>query len=330
MKNRKKKHKPVKRKKLNPKALMILLVLGVISGLMVFYFISSSGSEDLGRSQKTEFHKSYEVVRGTQDGNNKPAISDRREPENRNSFFSWSVMLLLSLFFFASIGLNIFFIRQGQFHLINKIGRGKEGFSGKDKSDRELDTSVINAPKKNENDQLRSPTSKQQEEIKRLKKEVQQLTSQIEGLIPKELPEEALSKVVSVETPSSPSLPTTLISEPTISANLKPVVVKAFFEGPYEEGKFSVESGADERKFRYLYKIEYNYSDPATGKLHLEPTQVELDILKNYSDNILKPACIYINAFHSGLTEIIQLKPGKVIRQGDDWVVEEKVQIKFI
>ncbi len=314
---------------------IVLLVIGLVGCLGILYFNSSFSSQNTDKAQTAEFERSYEVDedRGSPAGSERLGNRNRRVAENKSSVVSWSVKLLFVLFFLASLVFNIFFIRKGHMSdLISRIGGGTGGYSDKDERKRELDTSFITAPLRDENDRLRSTNSKQEKEIKRLEEEARQFKAHIERLIQKRSPEEISSKpeVASTEASYSTPLPTVPVEEPSTSVDLQPVVVKAFFEGPYDEGKFSVDSGADERKFRYLYKIEYNNSNPTSGNLYLEPTQIELDILKNYSDNILKPACTYSNPFHSGLNGIKQLSPGKVIRQGDDWVVKEKVQIKFI
>lgn len=333
MAGRKKGHRSAKRKKIKPQGLIILLALGLICLLIVLYFNYSSGSENLDITQITELDRNYEVdeTRGSPEEINITGIKNRRVAENRSSVFSWSLKLLFGLFFLASLVLNIFLIRKGyRSQIRNSVEGDPGGYSGKNGRKRELDRAFLNTPFSGEDEQLRRTIDKQQKEIKGLQEEVQLYKVQVENFNQKELPEEISSNLVSAKTSYISSLPMAPIEEEVIFTNFQPVVDKVFFEGPYDEAKFSAESGSIERKFRYLYRIEYGSSTPTLGTLHLEPTQVEIDILKNYSDNILKPACTYLNSFHSELNGIQQFNPGKVIRQGEDWIVQEKVQIKFI
>jgi len=102
-----------------------------------------------------------------------------------------------------------------------------------------------------------------------------------------------------------------------------------FFDGPYDDRLFSDINAASEKRFRYVYRIEYGIAEPSVGKLYLEPTTAEYDILRSFSDTVLKPACNFDNAFYSSFSSINQLSPGIVHKQGNDWVVKEKVRIKF-
>lgn len=102
-----------------------------------------------------------------------------------------------------------------------------------------------------------------------------------------------------------------------------------FFDGPYDDRLFSDTNAASEKRHRYVYRIEYATAEPSIGKLHLEPTADEYDILRSYSDTVLKPACAFDNAFYTSFHNISQLAPGAVQKQGNDWYVKEKVKIRF-
>lgn len=102
-----------------------------------------------------------------------------------------------------------------------------------------------------------------------------------------------------------------------------------FFDGPYDDRLFSETNAAPEKRHRYVYRIEYAIAEPSIGKLHLEPTTDEYDILRSYSDTVLKPACAFDNAFNTSFHNISQLAPGTVHKQGNDWYVKEKVKIRF-
>ncbi|MBC5772776.1 hypothetical protein H8S95_01765 [Pontibacter sp. KCTC 32443] len=102
-----------------------------------------------------------------------------------------------------------------------------------------------------------------------------------------------------------------------------------FFDGPYDDRVFSETNAIQEKRFRYVYRIEYAVAEPSVGKLYLEPTTEEYDILRSYSDTVLKPACAFDNAFYTSFNNISQLTPGVVHKQGNDWYVKEKVKIRF-
>jgi hypothetical protein len=132
--------------------------------------------------------------------------------------------------------------------------------------------------------------------------------------------------------PHDASLAPESVTEKTQEAkSLKPTPRNnsLFFDGPYDDRFFSETNAAQEKRFRYVYRIEYAVAEPSVGKLYLEPTTEEYDILRSYSDTVLKPACAFDNAFYTGFHNISQLAPGTVQKQGNDWYVKEKVKIRF-
>lgn len=102
---------------------------------------------------------------------------------------------------------------------------------------------------------------------------------------------------------------------------------KIYFETPYAEGLFDDESKQLDRKFRCIYSIQLDGKE--AGELYLEPDYKELDILRNYSDTILKPVCEYMNQFNADFQGIQVLKAGRVVKDGSDWKVKDKLQITF-
>ncbi|WP_210490350.1 hypothetical protein [Rufibacter aurantiacus] len=120
-----------------------------------------------------------------------------------------------------------------------------------------------------------------------------------------------------------------IVPEPIPAKPAPPKNSSLYFDGPYDDRLFSETNAASEKRHRYVYRIEYATAEPSVGKLHLEPTADEYDILRSYSDTVLKPACAFDNAFYTSFHNISQLAPGTVHKQGNDWYVKEKVKIRF-
>lgn len=101
-----------------------------------------------------------------------------------------------------------------------------------------------------------------------------------------------------------------------------------YYPGPIEERCFAKNDGSEIKKARFVYKIEIEPSG-TSGKLILDPTQSDLEIIKNFPESILQRACEYANPFTVNFKGIVQIAPGKVSNDGDNWFVKEKVIIEF-
>lgn len=101
-----------------------------------------------------------------------------------------------------------------------------------------------------------------------------------------------------------------------------------YLPSPFEDNRFSIEDVSNERTHSSLYQITLDDSN-ATGKL-LILENADFTRALNSPDLYLEKACVYENAFNATARGISVVEPGKVKLDKDDWIITEKIKIKFI
>lgn len=100
-----------------------------------------------------------------------------------------------------------------------------------------------------------------------------------------------------------------------------------YLPSPFEENRFSVEDSSNERTSSSLYQIILNPSQ-SSGKLFIIES-ADFTRALNSPDHYLKKACIYENMFSPKAKGIEVVQPGMVKLENQDWLITEKVKIKF-
>ncbi len=101
-----------------------------------------------------------------------------------------------------------------------------------------------------------------------------------------------------------------------------------FLPSPFDDKKFSVEDSSTERKSSSLFCITLGASEKE-GKLHILE-DADFSKALNSPDLFLAKACIYENSFDFNAISIENVKKGSVYLEGQDWIVKEKVKVKFL
>ena len=103
-----------------------------------------------------------------------------------------------------------------------------------------------------------------------------------------------------------------------------------FLPFPYEERKLYDGNRSESPNNDTFYRIALEGS-LLEGKLFVQASDHLIINAFNSPEMYLKRACDYVNTLDSNIhSEIQTAEPGKVRLEGDDWVVNEKVKIKFV
>ncbi len=101
-----------------------------------------------------------------------------------------------------------------------------------------------------------------------------------------------------------------------------------YLPSPFQDLTFANEDASKDRTLNSLYMIEFN-KQMKTGELSVL-VDANLSKALNSPDTYLKTACIYDNDYSNNAKAIIVTNKGKIKLEGEDWIVTEKVRIKFI
>jgi len=101
-----------------------------------------------------------------------------------------------------------------------------------------------------------------------------------------------------------------------------------FLPSPFEDCKFSLEDVSDSQKRSSLYKIDLDATNKAGSITLLE--NADLTKAFNSPAQYLEKACVFENAFSTNAQGIEVLEPGTAVLDYQDWVVTQKIRIKFI
>lgn len=107
-----------------------------------------------------------------------------------------------------------------------------------------------------------------------------------------------------------------------------PKVRKVFLPSPFEENRFSIEDVSFDRKQSSLYYIDLDKSEKSGNIYILEDSDFTKAL--NSPAQFLEKVCVFENAFSNNATRIENVVKGTVVLEGDDWLVKEKIKIKFI
>lgn len=107
-----------------------------------------------------------------------------------------------------------------------------------------------------------------------------------------------------------------------------PKVKKVFLPSPFEEKRFSIEDVSFDRNQSSLYYIDLDISEKSGNIYILEDSDFTKAL--NSPAQFLEKVCLFENAFSNNATRVENVQKGTVILDGDDWLVKEKIRIKFI
>ncbi|SFU53262.1 hypothetical protein SAMN05216480_10680 [Pustulibacterium marinum] len=103
---------------------------------------------------------------------------------------------------------------------------------------------------------------------------------------------------------------------------------KIYLPSPFEELRFSVEDSKKERNETSLYVIELDSEENSGAIKILEDANFKVAL--NSPKKYLELVCIAENAHDIKANGIVNCKPGKVILEAQDWVVTDKIHIKYV
>lgn len=305
----------------------LMLCIAFFSLMAQDSIFSAKEKEVYGSSSRAEA-PSDTLKKDEYEHTNQLSFSHNKAITARETYFlTWKMEVFLIFLLVLSCIINFLLLRSRGWKIILKDLAGQKRLNVENVSIAKRLPFEVN--------ELESTIRRKEDEIQSLSEKNKKLKTELELLTDGQAQYQKVNRVQEIHPASLAAVITPTIAEAKLEPVVialeapKPTIISYYFQGPYEECKFFAESGSDEKKFRYLYRIETIENDSAFGKLYLEPSSVELDILRNYSDTILKPACEYTNGFHSSFGNVSMISPGRVVRQGDDWIVKEKVQIKF-
>jgi len=107
-----------------------------------------------------------------------------------------------------------------------------------------------------------------------------------------------------------------------------PKTRKVFLPSPFEEKRFSIEDVSFDRNQSSLYHIDLDSSEKSGDIYILEDSDFTKAL--NSPAQFLEKVCLFENAFSNNATRIENVAKGTVVLDGDDWLVKEKIRIKFI
>ncbi|WP_407264893.1 hypothetical protein R5N98_12565 [Tenacibaculum maritimum] len=107
-----------------------------------------------------------------------------------------------------------------------------------------------------------------------------------------------------------------------------PKVRKVFLPSPFDEKRFSIEDVSFDRNQSSLYYIDLDLSEKSGNIYILEDSDFTKAL--NSPAQFLEKVCLFENAFSNNATGIENIIKGTVVLDGDDWLVKEKIRIKFI
>lgn len=107
-----------------------------------------------------------------------------------------------------------------------------------------------------------------------------------------------------------------------------PQTRKVFLPSPFEEKRFSIEDVSFDRNQSSLYYIDLDSSEKSGYIYILEDSDFTKAL--NSPAQFLEKVCLFENAFSNNATRIENVVKGTIVLDGDDWLVKEKIRIKFI
>lgn len=110
-----------------------------------------------------------------------------------------------------------------------------------------------------------------------------------------------------------------------------PTKENVYLPSPFEYNKFSVEDASKTRTKDSLYRIILDDSSDQVGKIEILEDADFIQAI-NSPKQFLENACDYDNSYSNTAKRIENAEEnnGKVKREGNDWVVTQRILIKFI
>ncbi|MDZ7718049.1 MAG: hypothetical protein U5K72_04410 [Balneolaceae bacterium] len=101
-----------------------------------------------------------------------------------------------------------------------------------------------------------------------------------------------------------------------------------FFTVPNEEGKFKHLNGISTCEEKRLYKLTYQ-SGESEGIIEFVSSKYD-GVAINLKDSMIKPACSITEENENNPTTVSQINPGKVKRDGEEWVIVNKIEVEIL
>jgi adenine-specific DNA methylase len=121
-----------------------------------------------------------------------------------------------------------------------------------------------------------------------------------------------------------PSQPITLeIKKEALSEETEQVSM-FYFKTPYEDNKFLITDGKIAPNEKTIYCITND-----TLKLQENINTETMNSAINSMDLVIKTACLPLNSKEHNHSKIVMIEPGKVIKEGEDYRILEKIKVKF-
>lgn len=105
---------------------------------------------------------------------------------------------------------------------------------------------------------------------------------------------------------------------------------KRFFPAPNSVGYFQGSTGSKQfRPGEHIFLFEFIAANPGQANFKVFEDRDSMKYAINYNDAILKAACEIENLMFQNPSKIINITPGEVIKQGDDWKIVKKAFIRY-
>lgn len=101
-----------------------------------------------------------------------------------------------------------------------------------------------------------------------------------------------------------------------------------FFTVPNKHGKFKHDSGTCSFEEKRLYKLTYQRGE-SEGTIEFISSKYD-GVAINLKDSMIKPACNIMKENENNSSSVHQISPGKVKREGEEWVIASKIKVEIL
>jgi hypothetical protein len=172
------------------------------------------------------------------------------------------------------------------------------------------------------------PVVSTSEEVEKLQEERDDKLEEIDNQID-ELAAQLAALEAEAETKTPPVAPTVTPTPTPTQQGYTPKPVITYAPNVSEEGTITKETN-NQTGAASIIRIEKDTEDATEALFYIDPNDLSMTRVLNFSDTLMKPMVTESNAFQSGVTKSIKtLKPGKLRKEGDTWVLVEKPVIAY-
>lgn len=101
-----------------------------------------------------------------------------------------------------------------------------------------------------------------------------------------------------------------------------------FFTVPNKYGRFKHKSGIRSFEEKRMYKLSIE-KGKSEGVIEFISSKYD-EVAINLKDSMIKPACSVIKENENNPISVNPITPGKVKRDGEDWIIEEKIKVEIL